>query len=86
MLQSTMHGIAVNAPRTTTSRRLGFYMRGLPYMTKGPKEQNQLICDNERGGKSEHFPDVIYGSPLNCRLRIEKPDAPHDFPSIPDET
>ena len=31
------------------------------------KEQNQLICDSDRGGgvkKSENFADVIYGSPV----------------------
>ena len=31
------------------------------------KEQNQLICDSDRGEgvkNSEHFADVIYGSPL----------------------
>ena len=32
---------------------------------KQTKEQNQLICDSDRGGgkKSEPFADVIYGSP-----------------------
>ena len=31
------------------------------------KEQNQLICDSDKGGvnKSENFADVIYGSPLS---------------------
>ena len=33
------------------------------------KEQNQLICDSDRGEgvkKSEIFADVIYGSPLSA--------------------
>ena len=34
------------------------------------KEQNQLICDSDRGGErgvknSENFADVMYGSPLD---------------------
>ena len=40
--------------------------RGSPKSRR--KEQNQLICDNERGRegvkKCENFADVIYGSPL----------------------
>ena len=32
------------------------------------KDQNQLICDSDKGGegvkKSKNFADVIYGSPL----------------------
>ena len=53
-------------------------VRGLPYMTSAVgggggspksrrKEQNQLICDSDKGegvNKSENFADVIYGSPL----------------------
>ena len=33
----------------------------------GQKDQNQLICDSDKGGgvhKSEHFADIIYGSLL----------------------
>ena len=40
-------------------------MRGSPKSRR--KEQNQLICDSDKGGgvkKSEHFADIIYGSIL----------------------
>ena len=51
------------------------YLKGSlrsPLDKKSPKsrrkEQNQLICDSDKGGggvkKSEYFADVIYGSPL----------------------
>ena len=33
------------------------------------KEQNQLICDSDKGvKKSENFADIIYGSPLSSSL------------------
>ena len=35
------------------------------------KEQNQLICDSDKGGgvkKSENYADVIYGSPRTVLL------------------
>ena len=36
------------------------------------KEQNQLICDSDRGvPKSEQFADVIYGSPLTKILAVK---------------
>ena len=37
------------------------------------KEQNQLICDSDKGErvkKSENFADVIYGSPPMAKCRI----------------
>ena len=40
--------------------------RGVPQKSR-QKEQNQLVCDSDRGGegvkRSENFVDVIYGSP-----------------------
>ena len=43
--------------------RSGWGGRGYPKSRQ--QEQNQLICDSDRGvKKSEHFADVIYGSPL----------------------
>ena len=48
----------------------GFHIRRPQWVGEGgsPKEQNQLICDSDMGGgkKSEHFADVIYGSPPPC--------------------
>ena len=38
------------------------------------KEQNQLICDSDKGSegvkKSENFADVIYGSPLTVSVML----------------
>ena len=39
--------------------------RGYP-KSRG-NEQNQLICDSDKGGRGQKIADVIYGSPLTLK-------------------